>query len=156
LYDAAGQVMVAGVSAAGRLNAALGRPILLRRGDGCRLYDVDGRELIDYNTSHGATFLGHNYQPIRTAIQQALDMGVICAYETELPPRLADLIIEPIPAAEQVRLANSGTEATMAAIRLARTATGKAKVLKFEGHFHGLHDAAMWNAHGPVRDEFPT
>jgi glutamate-1-semialdehyde 2,1-aminomutase len=156
LFDFASKYMVAGVSGSARLNAALGRPIYLTHGDGCRLYDVDGRVYIDYNLSHGATFLGHNHPQIRKAIQQALDMGVICAYETEHHSRLAELICQVVPCAEQVRFANSGSEATFAAIRAARARTGKQKILKFEGHFHGLHDYVVWNAHGPARDELPT
>ena len=115
LFDFANQYMVAGVSGSARLNAALGRPLYLTHGDGCRLYDVDGREYLDYNLSHGATFLGHNHPRIRQAIEQALKMGVICAYETEHHSRLAELICQMVPCAEQVRFANSGSEATLAA-----------------------------------------
>ncbi len=156
LFDFAGRYLVAGVSGSARFNAALGHPLYLTRGDGCRVYDVDGRSYIDYNLSHGATFLGHNHPKIRKAIEQALDMGVICAYDTEYHSRLAERLCTLVPCAEQVRFANSGSEATLAAIRLARAVTGKQKILKFEGHFHGLHDYVMWNAHGPVRDELPT
>jgi len=156
LFDLASQHLVAGVSASARFNAALGRPLILSRGDGCRLHDVDGREFIDYNLSHGATFLGHNHRGIREAIEKALAMGVICAYETEYHGRLAERLCQVIPCAEQVRFANSGSEATMVAIRLARAATGREKILKFEGHFHGLHDYVMWNAHGAARDDLPT
>jgi len=156
LFDFASKYLVAGVSGSARLNAAIGRPVYLTHGDGCRLYDVDGNVYVDYNLSHGATFLGHNHPKIRKAIQQALDMGVICAYETEYHSRLAETICRVIPCAEHVRFANSGSEATFAAIRLARTLTGKQKLLKFEGHFHGLHDYVVWNAHSPVRDTLPT
>ncbi|MEI8188934.1 MAG: aspartate aminotransferase family protein [candidate division NC10 bacterium] len=156
LFEVASQYLVAGVSGSARMNAAIGRPLYLTHGDGCRLTDVDGCTYLDYNLSHGASFLGHNHPGIRTAIQQALDMGVICAYETEYHSRLAETICRVIPCAEQVRFANSGTESTLAAIRLARAATGRQKILKFEGHFHGLHDYVVWNAHGPTRDQFPT
>lgn len=156
LFAFASQYLVAGVSGSARLNAALGRPVYLTHGDGCRLYDVDGRSYLDYNLSHGASFLGHNHPEIRKAIQQALDMGVICAYETEHHSRLAEALCRLIPCAEQVRFANSGSEATFSALRVARTVTGRNKILKFEGHFHGLHDAVVWNAHGPARDLFPT
>jgi len=125
VFNFAKQVLVGGVSGSARLNAALGRPLILTHGDGCRLTDVDGRTYIDYNLSHGATFLGHNHPGIRKAIQQALDMGVICAYETEYHSRLAAKICEIIPCAEQVRFANSGTEATLAALRLAPSPAGK-------------------------------
>ncbi|MFB3818724.1 MAG: aspartate aminotransferase family protein [Candidatus Methylomirabilales bacterium] len=155
LFDFASRYLVAGVSGSARLNAALGRPLYLSRGDGCRLYDVDGRAYIDYNLSHGATFLGHNHPAVREAIQRALDMGVICAYETEYHSRLAERISRAVPCAEQLRFANSGSEATLAAIRVARAVTGRSKILKFEGHFHGLHDYVVWNAHSAPRDSFP-
>jgi glutamate-1-semialdehyde 2,1-aminomutase len=155
LFDFASRYLVAGVSGSARLNAALGRPLYLSRGDGCRLYDVDGRAYIDYNLSHGATFLGHNHPAVREAIQRALDMGVICAYETEYHSRLGELISRAVPCAEQLRFANSGSEATLAAIRVARAVTGRSKILKFEGHFHGLHDYVVWNAHSAPRDAFP-
>ncbi|MCL5111084.1 MAG: aspartate aminotransferase family protein [Chloroflexi bacterium] len=156
LFDFASRYLVAGVSGSARLNAATGRPLYLTHGDGSRVYDVDGREFIDYNLSHGATFLGHNHPRIREGIEKALAMGVICAYETEYHSRAARLISETVPCAERVRFANSGSEATMSAIRLARAHTKRDKILKFEGHFHGLHDYVMWNAHGPARAEFPT
>ena len=117
---------------------------------------MDGRAYLDYNLSHGATFLGHNHPAIREAIQQALDMGVICAYETAYHSQVAEQLCRLIPCAEQLRFANSGSEATFAAIRLARAVTGRQKLLKFEGHFHGLHDYVVWNAHGPARDGLPT
>jgi glutamate-1-semialdehyde 2,1-aminomutase len=156
LYDFASRYLVAGVSGSARVNAAIGRPLYLTHGDGCRLYDVDGRAYIDYNLSHGATFLGHNHPAVRKAVQHALDMGVICAYETEHHSRLAERLARTVPCAEQVRFANSGSEATMAAIRVARAVTGRRKLLKFEGHFHGLHDYVVWNAHSAVRTDFPT
>lgn len=156
LYYLATRHLVAGVSASARVNAALGRPLYLSHGDGCRLYDVDGREYIDYNLSHGAMFLGHNHPGVRKAIEQALAMGAYCAYETEHHGRLAQLLCQLIPSAEQVRFANSGSEATMVAIRLARAATGRHKILKFEGHFHGLHDYVVWNAHGAPRTSLST
>ncbi len=156
VFEFANRYMVAGVSGSGRFNAALGRPLYLDHGDGCRIYDVDRRAYLDYNLSHGATFLGHNHPEIRKAIEQALDMGVICAYDTEYHSRLAEQICQTVPCAEQIRFANSGSEATLAAIRLARAVTGRQKLLKFEGHFHGLHDYVMWNAHGPARDDLPT
>lgn len=122
LFTFASQYLVAGVSGSARWNAALGRPVYLTHGDGCRLYDVDGTTYLDYNCSHGASFLGHNHPAIRKAIQQALDMGVICAYETEHHSRVAETLCRLIPCAEQVRFANSGSEATFTALRVARAA----------------------------------
>jgi glutamate-1-semialdehyde 2,1-aminomutase len=156
LYEFANRYLVAGVSGAARIHYVTGRPVFMTHGDGSRIYDVDGREYIDYNISCGASFLGHNHPKIRQAVEKALSMGVICSYETEYQGRLAEMICQTIPCAEQVRFANAGTEATLAAVRLARAATGRQKILKFEGHFHGLHDYVMWNSGGPARDEFPT
>jgi glutamate-1-semialdehyde 2,1-aminomutase len=157
LYEKAKRFLVAGVSGSARIHHALGKPIYFERGEGSRIYDVDGREFIDYNISHGASFLGHNHPKIKQAVEKALSMGIICSYETEFQGRLAELICQTIPCAELVRFANAGTEATLAAIRLARTVTGRQKILKFEGHFHGLHDYVMWNNGGPAHeDDFPT
>ncbi|HBY97418.1 MAG: aminotransferase class III-fold pyridoxal phosphate-dependent enzyme [Ardenticatenaceae bacterium] len=139
-----------GVSAGGRFNPSLGHSLYLARAEGAWIYDLDGKAYIDFNLSHGATFLGHNHPAIRQAIQRALEVGIIAGYETEETTRLARTIVEIIPCAEMVRLANSGTEGTMLAIRLARASTGKKKILKFWGHFHGLHDYVMYNAHSPL------
>ena len=150
LGERAAASLPAGVSASARLNAALGHALYVARGDGCRIWDVDGREYIDFNLSHGATFLGHNHPATRAAIERALAMGVVCAYETEHHSALAERIIATIPCAERVRFTNTGSEATMVAIRLARSYTGRTKLLKFWGHFHGLHDSVLYNAHSPA------
>jgi glutamate-1-semialdehyde 2,1-aminomutase len=149
LRERAAASLPAGVSASARLNAALGHALYVNRGDGCRIWDVDGREYIDFNLSHGATFLGHNHPGTRAAIEQALAMGIVCAYETEHHAALAEQIKTTIPCAERVRYCNTGSEATLVAIRLARAYTGKPKLLKFWGHFHGLHDGVLYNAHSP-------
>jgi glutamate-1-semialdehyde 2,1-aminomutase len=156
LYEKAKQVLVAGASGTARIHHILGRPIYFVRGEGSRLFDIDGNEYIDYNISHGASFLGHNHPKIIAAIEKALSMGIICSYETEYQSQLAELICKVIPSAELVRYSNGGSEATMAAIRLARAATGRDKLLKFEGHFHGLHDYVMWNSSEAVQGNFPT
>lgn len=150
LRERAAASLPAGVSASARVNAALGHPLHVSRGDGCRVYDVDGRPYIDFNLSHGATFLGHNHPTTRAAIERALAMGVVCAYETEHHTALAEAIRATIPCAERVRFANTGSEATLIAIRLARAVTGRPKLLKFWGHFHGLHDGVLYNAHSPA------
>jgi glutamate-1-semialdehyde 2,1-aminomutase len=151
LYSRASAVMVGGVTAAGRFNPALGRPHYFGRGDGPRLWDVDGHEFLDFSSSNGASMLGHNHPRIKAAVRDALDMGTMCTQETTLHVALCERLTQVIPSAERVRLANTGTEATMAAIRIARAATGRDKVLKFEGHFHGMHDYVMFNSHTPVR-----
>jgi glutamate-1-semialdehyde 2,1-aminomutase len=149
LFDTAQNYLVKGVSASTRFNPTLGYPLYLSRGDGARIYDLEGKAYLDYNLSFGATFLGHNHPRVRQAIERGLDMGIICGYDTEYHSLLARIITEVIPCAERVRFVNTGSEATMVALRLARAYTGKQKFLKFEGHFHGLHDQVMFNASSP-------
>ena len=130
LYQFAQQVLPGGVSASARTNVALGRPFYVSRGDGAYVYDLDGRPYVDMCTSHGASLLGHNHPQVKAAISKALDLGVICAYETEYHSALAQQITEAVPCADMVRYAGSGTETVMHALRLARTATGRGKLLK--------------------------
>ncbi len=140
-----------GVGASARYNPALGHALYIARGEGSRIWDVDGREYIDLNLSHGATFLGHKHPSTTAAVEEALGYGAVCGYETEKHVELARMISEILPCAERVRFANSGTEATMVALRLARAVTGRTKILKFWGHFHGLHDYVLYNAHSPTQ-----
>ena len=156
LYESAQQHMIGGAGAGGRYHPLLKRPLYLARGRGSRFWDVDGREYIDFFTGSGANFLGHDHPAIKAAIQQALEVGVICNGETEYHSRLADMVADAVPCAEKIRLANSGTEATMGAIRIARGYTKKPKILKFEGHFHGMHDYLWYNCAagvGALRDD---
>lgn len=155
IWDFAKQHLVAGVSASTRVNKALGRPFIAARGEGSRLWDIDGNELIDLCTSHGGSILGHRHPRIVEAIQKALDMGILCSYETEYQSKLAAKVCEMVPAAELCRFTCSGTEATMHALRLARTITGREKILKFEGHFHGYHDYVHFTW-GPPLGELPS
>ena len=150
LFQEASKYLVGGVTASTRLNKALKKPFFIARGDGAKVYDVEGREYVDLCTSHGAAFLGHNNPRIKAAVSQALDMGIICSAETEFQTHLARKITELVPSAELVRFASSGTEATMYAIRTARAYTGKEKIIKFEGHFHGIHDYAAWSFSPPL------
>jgi len=156
LYESAQQHMIGGAGAGGRYHPLLKRPLYLARGRGSRFWDVDGREYIDFFTGSGANFLGHDHPAIKAAIQQALEVGVICNGETEYHSRLANMVADAVPCAEKIRLANSGTEATMGAIRIARGYTKKPKILKFEGHFHGMHDYLWYNCAagvGALRDD---
>ena len=156
LYESAQHHMIGGAGAGGRYHPLLKRPLYLARGRGSRFWDVDGREYIDFFTGSGANFLGHDHPAIKAAIQQALEVGVICNGETEYHSRLADMVADAVPCAEKIRLANSGTEATMGAIRIARGYAKKPKILKFEGHFHGMHDYLWYNCAagvGALRDD---
>jgi glutamate-1-semialdehyde 2,1-aminomutase len=114
------------------------------RAAGCRLWDLDGREYIDLCCSHGATLLGHGDPRVRQAVEAAIGRGAACSYENEQHAELAELLCEVIPCLERVRFTGSGTEATMHCIRLARAFTGRSKLLKFEGNFHGYHDQVMY------------
>ncbi len=145
LFASAKEHLIGGVGAGGRYHPLLGRALYVARGRGSRIWDVDGKEYIDFFTGSGANFLGYDHPALRAAIEQALDVGILCNGETEFHSRLAAMISEAVPCAEKVRFANSGTEATMGAIRIARGYTGKPKILKFEGHFHGMHDYLWYN-----------
>lgn len=156
LSQRARRVMVGGVTAGGRFNPVLGRSYYFHRGDGCRLWDVDGNEYIDFSSSNGASMLGFNHPRINEAVQRGLELGTMCSQETRYHVELCERLTEVIPSAERVRLTNTGTEATMAAIRIARAATGREKVLKFEGHYHGWHDYVLFNSHTPDRPYEPV
>jgi glutamate-1-semialdehyde 2,1-aminomutase len=155
LFKAAQEHLIGGGVAGGRYNPLLKRPLYLARGQGSRFWDVDGKEYIDFFTGSGATFLGHNHPAIRAALEQALEIGIIANAETEYHSELASLIADAVPSAEKIRLQNSGTEATMGAIRVARAYTGKPKILKFEGHFHGMHDYLWYNCSTALGDLQP-
>src|SRR5436190_5635895 len=143
-YERACHYLAGGVSASTRLNRAIGHAMLFDRAEGCRVWDLDGKEYIDLCTSHGATLLGHGDPRVRRAVEEALERGAACSYENETHTALARLLCETIPCLERLRFAGSGTEATMHCLRLARAFTGRDKILKFEGNFHGYHDQVMF------------
>jgi glutamate-1-semialdehyde 2,1-aminomutase len=143
-YRRACEYLAGGVSSSTRYNRALGHALLIGRAEGCRLWDLDGREYLDLCCSHGATLLGHGDRGVREAVLQVLERGAACSYENELHTELARLLCETIPCCDRVRFTGSGTEATMHCIRLARAWTGRPKLLKFEGNFHGYHDQVMF------------
>jgi len=118
-------------------------PIYVDRAGGSRKWDVDGHELIDYWVGHGALFLGHANPTVQQAVGNQLGRGTHYGACHELEVRWAEAVLKLMPRAERVRFVGSGTEATLLAIRLARAATGKDKIVKFEGHFHGWHDYAV-------------
>jgi glutamate-1-semialdehyde 2,1-aminomutase len=156
LYEQARRFMPGGVSATARQNRAIGHPFFVSRGDGPRVYDLDGRPYVDMCLSHGASLLGHNHPRIVAAVQRALAMGVVCSYETEHHTALARRVCELVPCAEMVRFAGSGTETVMHALRLARAATGRELVIKFEGHFHGYSDALYYSSAPPLDQAGPA
>jgi glutamate-1-semialdehyde 2,1-aminomutase len=155
-YTFAQAYLPGGVSATARANRAIGHPLYLSHGAGARVFDLDGRSYVDMCISHGASLLGHGHPAIRAAVQQALDIGVICAYETVHQAQLAQQLSEIVPCAEQVRFAGSGTETVMHGLRLARAATGRTKIIKFEGHFHGYSDALNYSVAPPLDKAGPA
>ena len=151
VFERASVSYIYGTSAAGRYHAGLGMPLYVQKADGAYLYDVEGREWIDFNTSAGAAFFGYNNPRIRKAVERSMDMGFFMNLESEYHYQLADQICRVVPCAEKVRLSNTGTEATMGAVRLARAYTKREKVLRFEGHFHGMSELVFYN-HGALAE----
>jgi glutamate-1-semialdehyde 2,1-aminomutase len=117
-----------------------GDPLFISRGNGSKIYDIDGNEFIDYIGSWGPHLFGHNPPFIKDSLRQAIENGTSFGTPTELEVKIATLITEMVPSVEMVRMVNSGTEATMSAVRLARGYTGKEKFIKFEGCYHGHAD----------------
>jgi glutamate-1-semialdehyde 2,1-aminomutase len=120
-----------------------GTPRFIERGQGSRIFDTDGNSYIDYVCSWGPLLLGHRPQPVIDALREALDAGTSFGAPTEREVELAELIAKTVPSMEMVRLVNSGTEATMSALRLARGFTGRDLVIKFEGCYHGHVDSLL-------------
>jgi glutamate-1-semialdehyde 2,1-aminomutase len=114
------------------------------RAMGAKIWDKDGNEYIDWIMGWGSLLLGHNPTPIMEAVKASFEVGFGFQYETEKHLELANEICSAVPSAERVRPANSGTEATLHAIRIARHVTGRKKIIKFEGHFHGLNDYLLF------------
>ena len=120
--------------------------IYVKHGRGARIWDLDDNVYIDYRLAYGPVILGHCHPEVDAAAREGQTVGTVFALGTERELAVADLIHEMVPAAELVRFSNSGTEAVMAALRLARGTTGKDGYVIFEGSYHGLFDAAMWMA----------
>ncbi len=144
LFEKAKRILVGGVNSPVR--AMKPYPFYTLRGEGCRLYDVDGNSYIDYCLAYGPLILGHTYPKVVERVREQLSEGSVYGTPTELEMELAQEVVESVPSAEMVRFVNTGTEATMAAIRLARGHTGRKKILKFEGAFHGAHDYVLVKA----------
>lgn len=155
VLDLANLFLPGGVDASARANVAIGHPFFVSRGDGAYIYDLEGIPYLDLCMSHGASLLGHNHPQIIAAVTKALEMGVICSYETCYQAQLAQKIASMVPGAEMSRFAGSGTETIMHALRLARTATGREKIIKFEGHFHGYSDDLFFSLNPPLDQAGP-
>ena len=136
--------MPGGVNSPARAFGAVGgTPLFIEHADGPYLHDIDGRRFIDYIGSWGPMILGHTHPEVVEAIVKAARRGSSFGAPTEAESLLAEQIIEAVPSIEKVRLVNSGTEATMSAIRVARGATGRNKVIKFAGNYHGHVDSLL-------------
>ncbi|MBI3162273.1 MAG: aspartate aminotransferase family protein [Chloroflexi bacterium] len=122
----------------------------VEKAKGSYLWDVDGKKYIDYRLAFGPVILGHSYPEVDSKVIEEIQRGVLFAMTGELEVAVAEMITEMAPAVEMVRLACSGTEATMHAIRVARAYTGRDIILKFEGNYHGMHDHALWSTYSPV------
>ncbi|ARI76914.1 glutamate-1-semialdehyde 2,1-aminomutase [Halobacillus mangrovi] len=121
-------------------------PIFMEKGKGSKMYDIDGNEYIDYVLSFGPLILGHADENVTEALKKATEHGTSFGTPTEMENKLAELVIERVPSIEMLRMVNSGTEATMSALRVARGYTGRDKILKFEGNYHGHGDSLLIKA----------
>ena len=147
LFARAQQLIPGGVNSPVRAFRAVGgTPPFIVRGQGSRVYDADGNEYIDYVCSWGPLILGHRPQPVIDALRESLEIGTSFGAPTARENELAELIIECVPSIEMVRLVNSGTEATMSALRVARGFTGRDLTVKFEGCYHGHVDSLLVKA----------
>ncbi|MGL5640897.1 MAG: glutamate-1-semialdehyde 2,1-aminomutase [Paraclostridium sp.] len=144
IYDEAIKYIPGGVNSPVRAFKSVGLdPVFIDRAEGCKIYDVDGNEYIDYICSWGPLMLGHSPKEIVDGIEEIVKKGTSYGVPTAIEVEMAKLIVEAYPAIDQVRMVNSGTEATMSALRVARAYTGRNKILKFEGCYHGHSDALL-------------
>ncbi|MCX6008625.1 MAG: glutamate-1-semialdehyde 2,1-aminomutase [Chloroflexi bacterium] len=147
LFEEAQRYLPGGVNSPVRAFKAVGgTPLFIKRGQGSRLYDEDGNEFIDYVCSWGPLILGHAQPRVVRAVKKAIERGSSFGCPTELETTLARMVCEAMPSIEMVRFVNSGTEATMSAIRLARAFTGRNKVVKFAGCYHGHSNGLLAKA----------
>lgn len=147
LFAAAQQLIPGGVNSPVRAFRGVGgTPLFFCRGNGPRIFDADGNEFIDYVLSWGALALGHAHNAVIESVTRQASLGTSFGAPTEAETEFAGLICDAMPSIERVRLVSSGTEATMSAIRLARAATGRAKIVKFIGCYHGHADALLAQA----------
>jgi len=146
-FKKAGEIIPGGVNSPVRAFKSVGgQPVFICKGKGSKITDIDGNEYIDFISSWGPLILGHAYQPIVEAIQQTAELGTSYGAPTLQETEMAELIVSMVPSIEMVRMVSSGTEATMSAIRLARGVTGRSKILKFAGCYHGHADSFLIKA----------
>ena len=147
LFNRAQQVIPGGVNSPVRAFRAVGgKPVFIERGDGSRIWDADGKEYIDYVGSWGPLIFGHRPPEVLKALTEVLEVGTSFGAPTEREVEIAELIVQMVPSVQKVRLVNSGTEATLSAIRLARGFTGRSRIIKFDGCYHGHGDSLLVKA----------
>jgi glutamate-1-semialdehyde 2,1-aminomutase len=147
LFKEAKAVIPGGVNSPVRAFKSVGgTPIFVERAQGAYLFDADGNKLIDYISSWGPMILGHAYPPVLEALKKSADKGTSFGIPTALETQIATLALEMAPNMDKIRFVNSGTEACMSAVRLARGASGKEKIIKFAGCYHGHSDAFLIQA----------
>ncbi|MCA1009832.1 glutamate-1-semialdehyde 2,1-aminomutase [Halobacillus halophilus] len=146
-YNKAVDLMPGGVNSPVRaFNSVNMDPIFMEKGKGSKLYDLDGNEFIDYVLSFGPLILGHADEKVVESLKKVTEQGTSFGAPTEIENHLAEVVIERVPSIEMLRMVNSGTEATMSALRVARGYTGRDKILKFEGNYHGHGDSLLIKA----------
>ena len=147
LYDRAIKVIPGGVNSPVRSFAGVGkRPVFIERAEGSWLFGVDGKKYVDYIGSWGPMIFGHAWPPLVEALKKQLELSTSIGLATEKEVEFAELLVSMVPGIEKVRLVNSGTEACMTAVRIARGVTGKQKIIKFNGCYHGHADPFLVKA----------
>lgn len=139
-YELAKKALPGGVNSSTRLNKALGVPLYVKSGKGSRVTSIEGKEYIDMCCAHGAGLLGMAHPAVDEAMRKAMESGYVNSFETEYHEELAALVCKSLPCAERIRFCSSGSEATLHLLRLCRAYTGKKKIIRVEGHFHGYHE----------------
>jgi glutamate-1-semialdehyde 2,1-aminomutase len=148
IYEQAKKYIPGGVSSTNRLTEP---NLVFNRAEGAYIYDVEGRQYLDYHAGFGPPILGHAHPEVNRRIAEALSqMDLVGMGVSEIEVQLAQKIVEHIPCADKVMFSNSGSEATFYALRLARAATGRQKIIKFQGCYHGWHDAVLMNVISPA------
>ncbi|RLC36209.1 MAG: aspartate aminotransferase family protein, partial [Candidatus Nealsonbacteria bacterium] len=141
----ASMYITGGMSSSFRANQFTGVPMYAEKADGARFVDLSGKEYIDFFMCHGTVLLGHNHPEVKQALIYALEKGFFAGIDSPETIAFAEKVCRVVPAAEEIRFVNSGSEGTLLALRLARGYTGKDKIIRIDGHFHGVHDYLLAN-----------
>lgn len=150
LYDRGRNALPGGVCSSTRFNKAWNKPVYASRSRGARFQDIEGREFLDMSMSHGASLLGHAPPELRAAFDATWELGVLGSLDSPLHIQLAEELCNLVPCAERVRFTSSGSEATLHALRLCRAVSGRDKIIRFHGHFHGYHEFTFIAGHPPA------